>query len=112
MKNITLFVALILFAFNIQTLKAQSSAEKQISITYKGMTASDNFKFEDSKGNPIVFHDEDQSFTSKLTLWDEGLIGKKFMVSYKWVTVVLFNDAGLPTGETMKVKRIFKYTLK
>tara|TARA_R110002049_G_scaffold2457_2_gene17953 strand:- start:4774 stop:5139 length:366 start_codon:yes stop_codon:yes gene_type:complete len=112
MKNITLLAVLVLFAFNINALKAQSTAEKQITITYKGMTVSDNFKFEDSKGNSIVFHDEDESFESKLTLWDEGLVGKRFKVTYKWVDVILFDASGIETGETMKVKRIFNYSLQ
>ncbi|QOD59786.1 hypothetical protein H9I45_10535 [Polaribacter haliotis] len=112
MKKFTLITLFALFAFGTQSIKAQS-VEKKIIATYKGMTVSDNFKFEDSKGNPIVFHDEDQSFESKLTLVDEGLIGKKFVIYYKWVNVNLFDNAtGLATGETMNVKRIFKYELK
>ena len=111
MNKITLFALLVLCTFNSQVLKAQS-AEKKITITYKGMTVYDSFTFEDSKGNPIVFHDEDQSFKSEYSLLDEELIGKKFIVTYKWVAVSLFEKSGLPTGKKMRVKRILYYELK
>lgn len=110
MKKITLLIVFIITSLFSMSSNAQSN-EKSITAIYKGMTVSDNFKFEDSKGNPIVFHDEDQSFKSSITLWDEGLIGKRIKVSYKWVDVHLFNEQGIATGKTMKVKRIFNYSL-
>ena len=109
MKKITLLIVFIITSLFSMSSNAQSN-EKSITAIYKGMTVSDNFKFEDSKGNPIVFHDEDQSFKGSITLWDEGLIGERIKVSYKWVDVHLFNDQGIATGETMKVKRIFNYS--
>lgn len=110
MKKITLLTVFIITSLFSMSSNAQSN-EKSLTAIYKGMTVSDNFKFEDSKGNPIVFHDEDQSFKGSITLRDEGLIGKRIKVSYKWVDVHLFNEQVIATGKTMKVKRIFNYSL-
>ena len=111
MKNFKLITILALFAINSQTINAQST-EKKISAIYKGITVSDNFRFEDRNGNPIVFHDENQVLLSQLSLNDEDLINKRLIVTYKWVDIALLNNKGLPTRKTMKVKRIYNYYLK
>lgn len=103
-----LFVAIL--SFNAQSTNAQettkTSNEKTLTATFKGLNVSDNFKFEFNNGEAIVFHDEAKSSPSKISLFDEGLIGDRFTIFYKWVDVMLF-DNGVPTGETMKVKRIY-----
>ena len=109
-KNISyLFIVATITLFT-QNTNAQSSAEKKLTLTYQGLNVTDNFKFVDSKGNEIVFHDEDIESPSKLSLFDEGLFGKRFVVHYKWVDVMLFDqETGVAKDETMKVKRITNF---
>ncbi|QOD59785.1 hypothetical protein H9I45_10530 [Polaribacter haliotis] len=117
-----LFIALL--SLNVQNSNAQEQdmdeqkiemlndqqKEKKINVTYKGLNVSDNFRFTDNKGQEIVFHDESLDSPSKLSLFDEELIGKRFVVHYKWVDVMLFDkNTGLTTGKTMKVKRITNF---
>tara|TARA_R110002049_G_scaffold2457_2_gene17952 strand:- start:4159 stop:4557 length:399 start_codon:yes stop_codon:yes gene_type:complete len=103
-----LFIALL--SLNAQESNAQDvTKEKTLTATFKGLNVSDNFKFEFNDGKAIVFHDEAISSPSKISLFDEGLVGESFTVSYKWVDVMLFNN-GIATGETMKVKRITNIT--
>lgn len=110
-KFITVLALVTIFMFNNQELKAQET-ENKITITYKGRDVTDNFMFEDSRGNPINFHDLHPSFESETNLYNNDLIGKRFVVIYKWVDVMLFDRTGVANGKTMKVKRIFKFFLK
>ncbi|QTE21365.1 hypothetical protein [Polaribacter cellanae] len=109
-KNVSyLFIVATITLFT-QNTNAQSSAEKKLTLTYQGLNVSDNFRFVDSKGKEIVFHDEDEASPSKLSLFDESLIGKKFVVHYKWVDVMLFDqETGLAKDKTIKVKRITNF---
>jgi len=89
-----------------QEIAYNKQSEKEMVLTFQGITENDNYQFIDSKGKVIVFQDEDAEAIIPISLYDDAFIGKKFKIGYKYAIINQMNEGGVASGKTIKVMRI------
>ncbi|MDN3618182.1 hypothetical protein QWY81_01795 [Polaribacter undariae] len=101
------FVLFITLTFAVNTISAQEK-ENKVVATFKGVTEMEYFKFVDEKDVTILFYDLDENI--ELSLYEEEMIGKKFMITYSTKQIDEFDENGEATGELTTVKTILTIT--
>ncbi|WP_373941733.1 hypothetical protein OEG92_19790 [Polaribacter sejongensis] len=101
------FVLFITLTFAVNTISAREK-ENKVVATFKGVTEMEYFKFVDEKDVTILFYDLDENI--ELSLYEEEMIGKKFMITYSTKQIDEFDENGEATGELTTVKTILTIT--
>lgn len=107
MKTVIFVAMAFCLSFNtISSAIASNSREdeKQFTGTFVGLSDDYEFMFKDENGKVIIFRETGEEVD--IDLYDDEIIGKKFVVT--WIEIVddLYDDEGEPTGETETFNQI------
>ncbi|WP_123896742.1 hypothetical protein [Aureibaculum marinum] len=96
------FVILVFILMSFANINAQD--QHKFTGTFSGITDNYYFNFKDTDGKIIEFNEMSDDVT--IDLFDENVIGKKFEIKWKVITIELTDESGEPTGETTTGKQI------
>ncbi|WP_439128690.1 hypothetical protein [Polaribacter sp.] len=104
MKKLFAIAAVLCIVISLSFTTKNTILENKLTATYKGVTNEDFYKFEDDAKKITLFYDIDENI--EISLYDDDLIGTKYIVTWIEKEIEQLDEEGEITGAKIKVKSI------